>query len=644
MAIVSAQLRDYYLAYLGRPRDAYAQYGSGDSMQSPGLGRAFFGSAEFGPSTDVPALIEAAYQRLFNRGAEPAAQAYWAAEVASGRLGLADLPIGLLQGAQNTDRTTVANKLQAAAAFEAALDTQLENTYYSGTAAGNSARSWLLAVSNDPASVTAAVAGAQVAMSAAAALGQPPGRPFELTTGADTIDGSVNTTASSSLFVASTGSDFFRAPQGTLDASDRLDGGGGSDTLIFLGGGNLDTTGLRVSGIEQVWLDGARAVVNLAGIAGLTTVGMHVHGAMVLRGLNSAVSLAVQAYEGADLSVEFADRDAAGTTTATLARVDQITGQAATIHLPGVESLVLQASSAGLVLDVPQMRTLNLDFTTNYTGNPRFTGLGSALQVNATGQGSLDLTGMLGGATVVDIDLSGAAGLRGVAGTNVRSIESTGAGQVRLSFEPGRSERMTVALNGTGAFELNAGGLNGITAKGSEHNQNQLIGSAGIDIFTGGRVTGGDFFTLYSSHFAAASAAQLAASADEFTNWGTGRDFIRYGDSALALFTAVTVDHATAMPGVARISQGYASFASEGTLAEKITWTEAAIQAGGPVAAYQTAVAAFLHGGDRYLFISNATAGINPGDALVRLVGVQTTVGLTLAHGGVLAGEAEQVG
>lgn len=638
MALRDAPRPHVYLAYLGRPVDAYSAFG--DTILTSRL-RSVTDSPEYAALQSMGSTLQNIYQRLFNRAAEASAVAYWSGEVTTGRLTEAELPLAILQGAQNADRLTVDNKLAAVAAFTAALDTPFEHTNYAGAASAAAARAWLQNVTSDPATLAAAVSGAPAAVLAATAQSQPPGARFTLTAQTDTIDGTTNSTDSTG-FVPSPGNDQFFAGPDTLGAADRLDGLGGMDTLVIDGAGSLDTTGYTVSNIEQLFVTGNRPLIDLSGLAGLQSAWVQAHGIATLRGLASSVQLTVAGYTGADLTVQFTDRDTPGVTRAVFDNLYQNEGTRTTLHLPGVERLLLKGWNPFFTIDAPSLSVLDLYLTDAFTGTDRILNLPGRLQVNVDGaplagaNRALSMTGLLPDAGAIDMNLSGGVWLSGVVGINVESITSTGSGMLYLSFQGARTAPITVNTHGTGGFNLDARGLDGITATGSEHVQNQLIGSTGVDVFTGGRVAGGDSFTFRHTDFNAATAGALAARPDVIHRWGTGRDFVR--DDGV---NVTVVDNATAAAGVARIVAGFATFDRDGTLAEKISWTEAGINAGGTAAAGQAA--AFLHDGDRYLFFSNGVDGVNAGDALVRLVGVQSTAGLTLGFGGVVAGDAEQV-
>lgn len=186
MPISATDLNKAYLAYFGRPADLtgktyFATLEQADVIQ------AFDASAESKAlyGDNVASKVNAIYQNLFNRDAEPEGLVYWTTLINQGRVTAAGAALAILNGAQGTDTTAVTNKLATSEAFVAALNTTPELVGYSGMEAAASARSWLKAVGADAASLTAAIAGVDAAVTAAVAVGGVPGATFMLTTGLD---------------------------------------------------------------------------------------------------------------------------------------------------------------------------------------------------------------------------------------------------------------------------------------------------------------------------------------------------------------------------------------------------------------------------------------------------------------------------
>jgi len=253
-------LQQAYLAYFGRPADVSGLSFYADKTEAQVVA-AFSASAEsqaFFGSLNTLAQINTIYQNLFNRAAEPAGLTYWAGEINSGRLSLAQASMGILAGAQNADKLAVTNKLAAATAFTAALDTTEEMVGYQGTSVITSARAYLASVDSTAASLTAATATAALTASvstvvAAGTTSSSAGSTFTLTS---TLES----------FTGTSGADTFVGDNNTTSAGDTLTGGSGNDTLKLFGNAAKPT----FSGIETVFLSGNTAGFDVSSNADVT--------------------------------------------------------------------------------------------------------------------------------------------------------------------------------------------------------------------------------------------------------------------------------------------------------------------------------------------------------------------------------------
>ena len=228
-----AQIQNLYIAYFGRPADPTglnfwarkvdAANGNVDAVIA-GFSASAESAALFGNKSSVDKVI-AIYQNAFGRAPEPAGLAFWVQKLDSGEVTQAQASYTIQQNAGPGDKAAVENKLAAAQAFTAQIDTTAEIQGYQGEASAASARAFLAAVTQDPATATAAVAGAAAAV-AASATGIA-GSTFTLTQGLDTIVGtSGNDTINAHAFNSVTGADVT-----TLNSVDTIDGGAGTDTL-----------------------------------------------------------------------------------------------------------------------------------------------------------------------------------------------------------------------------------------------------------------------------------------------------------------------------------------------------------------------------------------------------------------------------
>ena len=277
-----AQVQQLYIAYFGRPADTIGQAywanqidAANGSIASVIAG--FSASAEsaalFGNKSSID-KVTAIYQNAFGRAPEPAGLAYWVAQLDSGKVSQAQASWTIQQSAGAGDAAAVQNKLTAAQAFTAQIDTTAEITGYQGAAAAESARAFLKTVTADNATATAAVTGAAAAVVAATAVGVV-GATYTLTAGVDNLVG----TANADTFVAV--SDGAAASTlRTLSGGDAIDGGAGVDTLKVIVTNNgaataTPLTGVAITNVEKLSIQnvsGAATAVNVLPIAGVTSV------------------------------------------------------------------------------------------------------------------------------------------------------------------------------------------------------------------------------------------------------------------------------------------------------------------------------------------------------------------------------------
>lgn len=263
MAVTATQLNTLYFAYFGRPADfdGYNFYLNNPAATSASVAAAFSASPEsqalYGSAFGA-AQVNAIYQNLFNREAEPAGLTYWANEVNSGRLTAAGAALGIAQGAQNTDLTTVTNKLAISQAFFNALDTSAEIVGYTGSAAAASARAFIKTVDSTAASVTAANTNLNTAVTAAVGQG----------TSAPGAGGGLTLTLTSSIdnLAGAGGNDIFIGDSNTITAADQLNGGNGIDTVRLFGTVTLP----QLTSIESIYLSKNGAGLDVSAIAGVT--------------------------------------------------------------------------------------------------------------------------------------------------------------------------------------------------------------------------------------------------------------------------------------------------------------------------------------------------------------------------------------
>lgn len=247
-------LQKAYLAYFGRPVDTQGGLTYASASEAA-VTNAFSGSAEsqslYGASFGT-AQVNAIYQMLFGRDAEPDGLTYWVNRVNSGAVSPAGAALAILEGAQNADATAITNKIATSALFTAGLNTTAEILGYSGNAAAATARDFLKTVTTT-AATQAAVDAAIVSTVSAGSTGT--GSTFTLTNSTDSLTGT-------------SGSDTFIGDNVSASAGDTLVGGAGTDVLKLFGA----ATKPNISGIETVYLNGNTAGMDISSNADVTTL------------------------------------------------------------------------------------------------------------------------------------------------------------------------------------------------------------------------------------------------------------------------------------------------------------------------------------------------------------------------------------
>src|SRR5690606_20488539 len=204
-------LNKAYLAYFGRPVDITGQTYWSNKTEAEviaGFSASNESKALYGEEFNA-AQVNAIYNNLFNRDAEPAGLMYWLQEVYSGRVAPLEAALAILNGAANEDKTVVENKLAASQMFTEGLDTTAEMLGYSGSAAAAAARSFLSTVTTDvptPDQVDQAIA-------SATGGGGLPGDVFTLTANIDNIQG----TAGNDTIIGGSGSAGAASTLGSAD-------------------------------------------------------------------------------------------------------------------------------------------------------------------------------------------------------------------------------------------------------------------------------------------------------------------------------------------------------------------------------------------------------------------------------------------
>lgn len=155
------QVQKLYIAYFGRPADPVGLNQWATNIDAAGGNLAgiiagFSQSAEsqalYGSSTTAQ-LVSSIYVSLFSRAPEAAGLAFWVAQIDSGALSAPNAALQIMNSAGPVDANAIANKLTAANAFTANIDTPAEISGYNGPNATAIAREFLLNVNTSNASI-----------------------------------------------------------------------------------------------------------------------------------------------------------------------------------------------------------------------------------------------------------------------------------------------------------------------------------------------------------------------------------------------------------------------------------------------------------------------------------------------------------
>jgi subtilisin family serine protease len=151
-----------YLAYLGRPPDQSGLSFYGNAAPTAAVA-AIASSSEagamlFSRASDTPReQVDGVYTHLFGRLADPDGASYWVGELQAGRLSSEQLPLAVLNSAQNQDALVISNRLKVIDAFVAQLSNPNFGTAYGGNSAATSLRGLIADVGSDDSSLQAAL-------------------------------------------------------------------------------------------------------------------------------------------------------------------------------------------------------------------------------------------------------------------------------------------------------------------------------------------------------------------------------------------------------------------------------------------------------------------------------------------------------
>ena len=152
-----------YLAYVGRPPDQsgldfYANASQAQVVSDVSTSPEATSLALTRSTGTFQEQVDEVYLHLFGRRADAEGKSYWASELEAGRLSPDQLALAVLNGAQNDDALTIANKLQVIDTFTNQLTgNDVFSSTFTGAAAAQSLRGFLSNVGPDEASLEAAL-------------------------------------------------------------------------------------------------------------------------------------------------------------------------------------------------------------------------------------------------------------------------------------------------------------------------------------------------------------------------------------------------------------------------------------------------------------------------------------------------------
>lgn len=531
------QVQQLYIAYFGRPADLIGQHywaqvidnaGGDISAVISGFSASSESVALYGNSSTTQ-QISAIYQNVFGRAPEPAGLAYWVALVDSGKVSQAQAAWNIQQAAGPGDASVVNNKLIAANAFTANLDTTTEIAGYTGATAAAAARAYLNKVDATYQSI------ADVATTSAAAVAEATGTgtvvPPPVVPVAPVPLFSASVTAGVVSFSGAATGDItvtWSGPAGASAATFSRDGN--AATAITFGG--VGATSVKLAATETL-------VGSASTLASFTTTG-----AGTVKLTDTASELDGKTFAANTAGIDVLNVTTQATAATSLAGLSGFSN----VHLAGSTDTVTLADGT-VSVDSSASATVQLG-----TGNQTFIGLGGDYTITAgvgsniiaAGTGTHTLKGNLGNDTFIvaagstntiiglganDVLNNTAGGT--VTGDNTHNFNATAAtinnGAVTLNaLASGTTINLQLA-GGTAGFTVN-GGAAGDIIYGSANND-VLSGGLGTNILTGG--LGNDTFNV------------LATANDTLQDLSTG-DILTVAAGGTATATAVSSFIATA--------------------------------------------------------------------------------------------------
>ncbi|KQV32971.1 hypothetical protein ASC93_27645 [Massilia sp. Root335] len=238
---------------------------------------------------DAYHVVAQVYQNLFGHAPDLPGLNFWGQALLAGQMTVDNVVTEIAKGALDTDLTAYNNKVAAATAFTAALDTPAEVLGYDGDAANAAAKTFISSVTDD-ASLAAAIAPAALNATVSGIVDvHNVGQTFTLTIGQDIIVGTAgNDTINATHITPSTGA----LNASNLTSLDSIDGGAGKDVLnLDLTGGYNSIVGATIKNVEIINVTGASSAVDASVFQGATNVNFDATSTPTVTGLGAATTV-----------------------------------------------------------------------------------------------------------------------------------------------------------------------------------------------------------------------------------------------------------------------------------------------------------------------------------------------------------------
>lgn len=334
-----AAIQKLYVAYFNRPADVaglnfWESVLEGNNGDLNVVAAAFAAVPEyttaFAGKTNAQ-IVAQIYLNLFGHEGDAVGMKFWVDAMAAGNMTVSQAVKFIADGAQGTDAEIVENKVIAATAFTAELDTPAEQAGYAGAGALTLAKAFLAGVTSD---ATLAAATTPAALSASVAAVVKAGTPFTLEGALATLNASLEAKSD------------FLASAAEVEAIDDLVAANATDAQIEAAiAANLATAATDIDALIPGYSD-ASATLRAAKVAVAQTEltealeAAEVELAADVKAINAVVGLsaAIAASDAATAAAEEAATDAAlaaNAEAAALANAKTLSGNATIAYVAG---------------------------------------------------------------------------------------------------------------------------------------------------------------------------------------------------------------------------------------------------------------------------------------------------------------------